>query len=127
MLNTIEKYVNEGWLVKQKHPTEELYIYNYSKQTVLEQKWDDITTCCRGLILNKAGEIIARPFKKFFNYEELELDQIPKLPYEIYKKLDGSLGISYWIGDKLYIATRGSFVSEQSVKANEILDRKSVV
>lgn len=121
LFNKIKEYVNAGWVLEQKHPTEELYIYNYSKSCTLENKWDEVTMSCRGLILNKAGEIIARPFKKFFNYHELDPAEIPDLPYEIYKKMDGSLGISYWIKDKFFIATRGSFVSEQSIKANEIL------
>ena len=36
-------------------------------------------------------------------------------------KMDGSLGILYWLNDRPFIATRGSFTSEQSQHATEVL------
>ncbi len=35
--------------------------------------------------------------------------------------MDGSLGIIYWIEDIPYISTRGSFVSDQAIKATKML------
>ncbi|RYZ20784.1 MAG: 2'-5' RNA ligase, partial [Sphingobacteriales bacterium] len=78
---------------------------------------------CRGLILDAAHNIVARPFKKFFNLGEHKPEDIPALPFEVYEKMDGSLGILYWHNDRPYIATRGSFSSEQAKKANELLYR----
>ena len=46
------------------------------------------------------------------------------MPFEVYEKMDGSLGISYTVDNEIFIATRGSFVSDQSVKANELLNTK---
>ena len=46
---------------------------------------------------------------------------IPQLPFEVFEKLDGSLGILYWLNNLPYIATRGSFESEQARHATEIL------
>jgi RNA ligase len=80
---------------------------------------------CRGLILDSKGEVVSRPFSKFFNFSE-HLDQKKPLPaedFEVTDKLDGSLGISYW-HDGVKIATRGSFTSDQAIKANEILQKK---
>jgi len=111
-----EKYV----MVKQ-HPRAELYIYNYTAKTQYEHIWNDCTLQCRGLILNAKGEPVARPFRKFFNLGETENQHIPNEPFEVYEKMDGSLGILYWLNGKAYIATRGSFDSEQAQKANEIL------
>ena len=79
---------------------------------------------CRGLILDEEGEIAANPFPKFFNLSEHESNEIPKEPFEVYEKLDGSLGITYWWDNNLYIATRGSFDSEQAIKANQLLTCK---
>jgi RNA ligase len=42
----------------------------------------------------------------------------------VYDKLDGSLGILYFYDDKPYIATRGSFTSEQAERANKIFQKK---
>lgn len=116
------KYIDTGLVNKQFHPTFPLVIYNYSQLTQFSKAWDDVTLMCRGLIVNKdTHEIVARPFKKFFNYEEHLANGMP-VPSEmpmIYKKLDGSLGILYSWEGKQYIATRGSFTSDQAIWATE--------
>ena len=119
-LKKLEKRIEDGLITKRKHPTEDLWIYNYTPKCQFDRLWDQYTLMCRGLILNKKGDIIARPFKKFFNLGEHE-GTLPDGEFKIYDKLDGSLGILYWIGKKIYIATRGSFESEQAIKGTEIL------
>ena len=49
------------------------------------------------------------------------MEHLPNEPFEVYEKLDGSLGILYWLGDEPYIATRGSFESPQAQIATELL------
>jgi hypothetical protein len=68
--------------------------------------------------------IIARPIKKFFNLEEHPPGEIPDEPFEVYDKIDGSLGILYWAGDVPAIATRGSFISNQARHATEVLNTR---
>ena len=121
-ISQLKKMVDSGYISKRKHPSEDLYIYNYTAKTQYEQFWNEITLQTRGLILDSDYNIVSRPFKKFFNYEELEI--IPDGNFEIFNKLDGSLGISYFINDDIYIATRGSFESEQAQMANNILRTK---
>lgn len=125
MLDNIKKYVKEGYIYEKKHPELDLWIYNYSPKCQYKQKWDDVTMMCRGLILDKQGNIIARPFKKFFNYEEhiQKGFDIPSEDFEVYEKYDGSLGILYFDNDKPKLATRGSFISEQAIKGTEILQK----
>ncbi len=120
----LQQMIAEGFVIVQKHPTHELFIYNYSQKAQYDGVWNEITLQCRGLILNASGNIMARPFKKFFNLGEQENQYIPKESFEVYEKLDGSLGILYWINDEPFIATRGSFTSDQAVKATEILKKK---
>lgn len=105
----------------QKHPDADLYIYNYSRKTQFERLWNEVTLLTRGLILDGEMNIVARPFHKFFNYEELPKESIPTLPFKVYEKMDGSLGILYWLNGKPYIASRGSFNSDQAKHANEVL------
>lgn len=52
MNKILEKYYNEGWLIKQVHPTKDLTIWNYSRATTWEDHWDSITLSCRGLVTN---------------------------------------------------------------------------
>jgi RNA ligase len=79
---------------------------------------------CRGLILDKEGNVIAKAFNKFFNYEELTLNDIPEESFEVFEKLDGSLGILFWYQGKWILASKGSFTSDQSIKGRDILNKK---
>ncbi|MFK7982742.1 MAG: T4 RnlA family RNA ligase [Saprospiraceae bacterium] len=127
-MNIIElkDMIAAGYIKVNQHPTEDLFIYNYSETAQFERIWNDITLQCRGLILDGQGRVVARPFPKFFNLEELVNKPIPNLPFEVYEKMDGSLGISYSLDGQIFIATRGSFISEQSAKANELLNTKYI-
>jgi RNA ligase len=123
-LALLEQLILDKYISVQKHPEAELYIYNYTPLTQFDRNWNEVTLACRGLILDGEYNIIARPFPKFFNLEEHQLQEIPKEPFEVYNKLDGSLGILYWLTGKPRIATRGSFNSEQAQIGTDILDRK---
>jgi RNA ligase len=126
MVNILEKYYDDGLLHKQTHPTKDLTIWNYSPKVQYERLWDDITLQCRGLVTNSKGDIIARPFKKFFNYEEHKPEDIPNENYVVYEKMDGSLGILFNYENEWIMATRGSFTSSQAIKGKEILDRHDI-
>jgi RNA ligase len=127
MLPELKRLIEDGYISRRKHPSEELYILNYTPKTQYEGMWNETTSLCRGLIVDGAGKIRARCFPKFFNYEEcLDLvhERIGKnLGFTVSEKMDGSLGILYWVGGKPFIATRGSFESEQALRANEILSK----
>jgi RNA ligase len=118
------KMINLGFIIKNKHPTEDLYIYNYTQKTQFERVWNEISLACRGLILDENYNIIARPFAKFFNLGEYENQEIPNLKFNVFEKMDGSLGILYFYNNQAFMASRGSFNSDQSIKANELLNSK---
>ena len=120
----LKQMINDGFVHAQKHPTHDLFIYNYSPKAQYERVWNAVTLMCRGLILDGQYNIVSRPFTKFFNLGEAENQVIPNEPFKVFEKLDGSLGIMYWVDNEAFIATRGSFISEQSTKANAILRSK---
>lgn len=122
----IRAYEAEGWLRIQPHPSADLFIVNYTPRCQFGKHWDDLTLMCRGLIFTSTGEIAERPFGKFFNMGEgwrpnETLPLPPAEPFEVTEKLDGSLGILYWIGDEPRIASRGSFTSEQAARGTAML------
>lgn len=120
-LELLRKHVANGVINTQKHPRLPLTIYNYSARCQYERLWDDVTLACRGVVMC-GDEIVARPFRKFFNDTELG-DAVPwHLPNVITEKMDGSLGILFHFHGEWIWATRGSFVSKQAVKAKEIFD-----
>lgn len=123
-IQDLKQLIANDYINVQKHPTADLYIYNYSPKAQYDRLWNECTLACRGLIMNDLHEVVARPFQKFFNLEESENLILPDEPFEVYEKMDGSLGILYWVDSKPAIATRGSFTSEQAIVATELLHTK---
>ncbi len=121
-LKNINNLVEQGWLKKALHPYLDIVIYNYSEKCQYEGFWNDITLSCRGLVLDYHGNVVARPFKKFFNLGQKEAPPIPDESFEVYDKMDGSLIIIFKYNDELVVASRGSFVSDQAFWAREIID-----
>ena len=122
-LDLFDEYVEKGLLIKQTHPTLPLTIWNYSRTCQYDRLWDDVTMACRGLVTDDAGKIIAKPFPKFFNYEEHTAEEIPNELFDVYEKMDGSLGICFYYNNEWHMATRGSFTSEQAIKGKELLGK----
>jgi RNA ligase len=112
VLPKLNKYHNDGLLYKQTHPTLPLTIWNYTPAVQYGEKWDDVTLQCRGLVTGTEGNVVARPFKKFFNLEENK--HTPTSDFEVFDKMDGSLGIMFKYNGEMVCATRGSFTSDQS-------------
>ena len=119
MLEKLNKYYEDGLLYKQVHPTLPLTIWNYTEKVQFENLWDVVTLMCRGLVTDDTGDIVATPFQKFFNIEEGKFEPTEK--FEVYEKMDGSLGIVFWYRGQWVVATRGSFTSDQANKARELL------
>jgi RNA ligase len=118
-LAELRQMVDERYISVRPHPTAPLHICNYTAKAQDAGRWNHATLTSRGLITDGEGAILARPFTKFFNLEQVE--HLPDEPFEVCEKLDGSLGILYWLRDEPYIFTRGSFESPQSQIATELL------
>jgi RNA ligase len=118
MLKVLEKYYNDGLVYKQVHPTLPLTIWNYTEKVQYEGLFDDITLQTRGLVTDDKGNVVARPFKKFFNQEEGK--HTPTNEFKVYEKMDGSYIILFNYKGEWVFASRGSFTSEQAIKAKEI-------
>jgi RNA ligase len=112
----------------QTHPEfPELSIANYTEHAAFSRTWNHVTRTCRGFIWNnETGEVLARPFPKFFNFDEPESPRIldDQVVWHWADKADGSLGILYERPDGEHaLATRGSFASEQAKLGTSILQR----
>lgn len=121
-LSILHEYKTKKLVKSQSHVKHDLTIWNYTDIVQFRKLWDPILLQCRGLVTNSKGEIIARPFKKFFNAGEREHSGTDD--FDIYDKLDGSLGILFHYHDDWIICTRGSFTSTQAIKAQELLESK---
>lgn len=121
-LTVLNRYKKEGWLRSQTHPVLPLTIWNYTNQTQYEEKWDDITMLCRGLVTDDKGNVIAHPLKKFFNYSQLKAwNKVPTGNFKIYEKLDGSLIQLFFYKTGWIVTSKGSFTSPQAELARSLI------
>lgn len=115
----------EGYVRVQHSPDGMLHILNYTDKAAYDRVWNDVTLNARGLIVDNELNIVARPIPKFFNLHEPGSAQFDLEEHvEVFDKLDGSLGISYFHRDRWHIATRGSFTSDQAIMGTMILNTR---
>jgi RNA ligase len=120
----LSEAVRDGRVTARRHPFLPYTIYNYSPAVQYSNRWDEITLTCRGLILDDEANVVARPWRKFFNLGQVELPLQFTDPVEVMDKADGSLGILYPTDTGYAIATRGSMVSEQAIHATNLFNTK---
>lgn len=105
--------------------SEALVLFDYKAECQYSNTdWNWFELNSRGLILNfHTGEVMARPFEKFFNYGQRLPSPEAKI-VEITDKMDGSLGILYRsrFSHQWKISTRGSLDSDQAKAATQMLD-----
>lgn len=130
-LEELKQAIDEG-LIRYQTDGKDLFIFNYTEVCQFGKQWNDVSLMSRGLVVNKDGDIVARPLKKFFNCDENPLPFADPLTLEqhiqehgtpiIIDKVDGSLGILFYYYEKWNLATRGSFNSDQAREGKKILD-----
>jgi T4 RnlA family RNA ligase len=122
---TLPTLLEQGYIIRQTHPSLPLTIYNYTAKAQFDRYWVAETLHCRGLVLDADYQPIARPLPKFFNLSEHQGTLPAGLP-EIYEKLDGSLIILFYYQGQWEVASRGSFASDQAQMARVLLaDRQA--
>lgn len=98
-----------------------LALFNYTPAAQQSGRWNFFELVSRGLILDsRTGDVVARPFDKFFNWGEGGRYSDAMIKH-VSEKVDGSLGIAYWFAGNWHVATRGSFDGEQATWATNWL------
>ena len=129
-----------GRIMMDTDPTGRLVCFRYTEETAAKADWDDVTLNARGIVFEKAtGNIVARPYTKFFNYHELftegELQSKTRQALEhaglptkpegrisyVLDKIDGSLGVGFFYDGEWYVSTQGNFTSPQALFATDWL------
>jgi len=119
--------IEAGYVSRKRHPGLPLSLYVYSEKCQFEPHWTAVTMRCRGLIADdETGEIVGWCLPKFFNHSQHGVghDWAPALldePFEVYDKVDGSLGIVFHYAGAWRVATKGSFISDQAAWASQYL------
>lgn len=121
----LREMVAAGYVKRNSHPDDvALEIWCYTHNAQFDNVWNEATTQARGLI-TYAEEVISRPFKKFFNYEQ-HFNVYKKLPQGhglIREKLDGSFGVLYRNPNtgEYGVSSKASFTSPQAQWATDYL------
>ena len=118
-LNKFEELRKKRLVQIKDHIILPLKLLNYTHRAQFKKNWCGELMIARGLVVREDGMIVARPLPKFFNDYELKGPK-PSGPFEVYEKLDGSCIIMGFYEGKPFFCTRGNFVSDQSIKAEEI-------
>lgn len=121
----LNSYISNNLIIANKHPDYDIWILNYSKETQFTKAWDEYTLSCRGMVVDANGNILARPFQKFKNYEEHDPSEFNwSEEFDAFEKMDGSLIILFYykLASKWIVASRGSFTSEQALEAQKMID-----
>merc|ERR1711892_518666 len=103
-----------------RHPTLPLSIMTYTGKA---RKWTKELLMARGLVVDDNGTIVGRPLTKFFNDYEIS-GSLPSGPIEVYEKMDGSMILMFFVDGEPIFCTKGTFSSEQAMKAEEIYENK---
>lgn len=128
----LQKLVDDKYIKKITDPEgSPLCIYDYTWKTSIDKLWNSFTTKCRGLILDNHGNIIARPFDKFFNLDQCPETRLINLPAEIPEimdKLDGSMIIAFYdtYKSRWRTITRGSWESPQAQWAEKWINAQNL-
>lgn len=134
-LTQLKRAVEAGLVKAVSHKELPLTIYCHTRYCKLNQLWeefDGVALDCRGLILDDWGNVVARPYKKFFHLNQdvgpltIREEDLVQNPVEYAsEKIDGSLVIIFCYGSKWLAATKCSFDSDQARFAQKILDEHS--
>lgn len=114
----------EGLVTLRPHQLDaDMVVANYTPAQQYHNVWDAVTLASRGLIFRLSnGEIVARPFGKFFNHGDPLVASVDTSgAIEVMDKADGSCGILYKAPDGRYsVSTRGSMHSMQAEHATAL-------
>ncbi|OPC85351.1 hypothetical protein B4N89_27565 [Embleya scabrispora] len=127
-LADLEAEIASGHVTRKRHPELPLSIHTYAPACQYENHWNPVTMRCRGLVADDNGRIVALPFPKIFlaSMHTQGHPFAPPLPagapFEVYDKVDGSLGIVFHYGGRWHAATKGSFSSAQALWAQARID-----
>lgn len=100
--------------------TGDLVIFNYTAAAAAAGRWNWFERHSRGLIMDMNGNIIARPFDKFFNAGE-QMPNAGTKVVAIREKMDGFLVIVYWWQGAWRAASRGSLTGPHTELATKML------
>lgn len=127
----LEALSTEGHLSKKISECGKYKLFNYTDRCTFEKKWNKHTENSRGTVYEIGTDrVVARAFPKFFNFSELAVSKqrniLKQTNFEVFTKEDGSMITLAYYGGEWRTHTRGSFNSDQAIKAKEMLSKYDI-
>ena len=101
--------------IHKKHLFGDVYSFNFTRDAFNKGMWNKYTTLARGLFVDmKERKVIARGYKKFFNYCENKyttpegITDNMKPPFRIYNKENGFLGLVSLYKNKFLVCSKST-------------------
>lgn len=123
----LENMLNSEY-IRVKELGNDIVSLNFTRNAFQDGIWNDETIKARGLFINKVdGDIVARSYNKFFQYDEKPetkdyVDNHLVYPLYISNKFNGFLGIISVYNDEFFIATKSTNEGEYCEYFKEILN-----
>jgi len=113
----LKNYVDKDLLTCRKHPDKDLWVYGYTLKCAFENSWDEITSLGDNLILDSEDKVVAWPFKKIFNFGELETHKnyIKRKPLYVLGKPRGPIGTLFYYNDKWEFCIGNDFKFDKKI------------
>lgn len=124
-MDRVEEGLNNNEIFASEHPEYDLQLLKYSQQTYYDWNWTPLSVFCRGVVIRNDGTVVARPFHKFFNHEQL-LEKNIELPGErphVLHKHDGFMFTAFYYDDSWHAATTGALDGPHVERAQRWIDR----
>ena len=117
-LRVLRELEQAGWLKSRQYGA--YLIWDYTQKTQAHRHWTPETRMCRGLVTTATGEIVSRPFPKFFNLGEEPLPEGLGQPL-VYEKVDGSLIVVSLHEGRRVVSSRAAMDNLHTRAAEEIM------
>lgn len=129
----LQQMIDNGYVDKKLSQCGNFYLLDYTRSAQFDGMWNDITTKCRGLVVDLHDDtIVGMCIPKFHNITESADHHLKKyrdciatgMSFVATEKMDGSFGNVWWdrYQQKWRCSTRGSFESDQALWATKYLD-----
>lgn len=121
----LKKFVEDNpKLVSMRPAGDGIFVLKYKKTVFYNNAWNNFLEECRGTIVDKDFNVVARPFTKIYNFRVEDKSPVLDDNTQViaYRKVNGFLVSATWYQGNLLLSTTGSTDSDYVKMARELID-----
>lgn len=119
---------NPRLVSKKETSNPDLFVLKYQRRVFFDSLWNEFLEECRGTIVDKDYNVIARPFTKIYNYgiEDAAPKLDPSTKVTAYRKVNGFMASLTWYNGDILVSTTGSIDSDFVGYIKEMMQLESL-